>query len=190
MDKKYIKRINEAARRLENSGLADESRWYRKLKDFWQEVETTDLFTGGKKPRLSTVADEKRLIELMNELDRYKGSRYVGQVRKSFKKGFETFKKNKSVQAEAKRRGVEVTEDVYSKARKAMANLTADEKEKFGSDIFIIATMDLEDGFIDDTKLSEIFQRIGEESAFEDEIKGYLKEYGSLENLIETMEEW
>lgn len=190
MDKKYIKRINEAARRLENAGLATESRWYRNLKKFWEEADTADLFTGGKKPRLSTVADEKRLVELMNDLDRYKGSRNVGQVKKSFKKGFETFKKNKAAQAEAKRRGVEITEDTYSKARKAMANLTEDQKEKFGSDIFIIGTMDLEDGFIDDTQLSEIFQRIGEEDAFEDEIKDYLDEYGSLENLIETMEEW
>lgn len=190
MNKKYIKRINEAARRLENAGLANESRWYRNLKKAWEEVTTTDLFTGGKKPRLSTVADEARLIELMNELDRYRGSRNVGQVRKSFKKGFETFKKNKAVQAEAKRRGVDITEDVYSKARKAMGNLTEDEKEKFGSDIFIIATMDLEDGFIDDTQLSEIFQRVGEMTTFENEIKGYLKEYGSLKNLIGTMEEW
>lgn len=190
MDKKYIKRINEAARRLENAGLAEESRWYRTFKNFWQEVETTDLFTGGKKPRLSTVADEKRLIELINELDRYTGSRYVGQVKKSFKKGFEKFKQNKAAQAEAKRRGVEITEDVYRKARKAMSNLTEDEKEKFGSDIFIIATVELEDGTIDDSQISEIFQRVGEMTTFEDEIKNYLDEYGSLENLIETMEEW
>lgn len=190
MDKKYIKRINEAARRLENSGLADESRWYKKLKSFWQEADTTDLFTGGKKPRLSTVADEKRLVELINNLDRYTGSRYVGQVKKSFKKGFETFKKNKSAQAEAKRRGVEITEDVYRKARKAMANLTEDEKEKFGSDIFIIGTMDLEEGIIDDTQISEIFQRVGEMTTFENEIADYLSEYGSLENLMNTMEKW
>ena len=71
-----------------------------------------------------------------------------------------------------------------------MANLTEDQKEKFGSDIFIIGTMDLEDGVIDDTKLSEIFQRISEEESFEDEIKDYLDEYGSLEDLIDTMETW
>lgn len=190
MDKKYIKRINEAARRLENSGLASESRWYRNFKKAWQEVTTTDLFTGGKKPRLSTVADEARLIDLINSLDKYRGSRNVGDVRKSFKKGFETFKRNKSAQAEAKRRGVEITEDTYRKARKAMANLTEDEKEKFGSDVFIIATVELEDGTIDDSQISEIFQRIGEMTTFEDEIKKYLDEYGSLENLIDTMEDW
>lgn len=188
MNKKYIKRINEAARRLENSGLATESRWYRNFKKMSEEVTTADLFTSGNKPRLSTVADETRLVELMNELDKYKGSRNVRQVRKSFKKGFETFKKNKAAQAEAKRRGVNITEDVYKKARKAMSNLTEDEKEKFGSDIFIIATVELEDGTIDGSQISEIFQRIGEMTQFEDEIKSYLDEYGSLENLIATME--
>ena len=112
MNKKYIKRINEAARRLENAGFAEDSAWYKKLKKFWQEAETNDLFTKGKKPRLSTQADEKRLIELMNELDKNRGSRNVGQVRKSFKKGFETFKNNKAALQEARRRGIEITEDV------------------------------------------------------------------------------
>ena len=71
-----------------------------------------------------------------------------------------------------------------------MANLTEDEKEKFGSDIFIIGTMDLEEGIIDDTQISEIFQRVGEMTTFENEIADYLSEYGSLENLMNTMEKW
>ena len=190
MNKKYIKRINEAARRLENAGFAEDSAWYKKLKKFWQEAETNDLFTKGKKPRLSTQADEKRLIELMNELDKNRGSRNVGQVRKSFKKGFETFKNNKAALQEARRRGIEITEDVYRKAKKAMANLTEDEKDKFGSDIFIIATSDLVEGIISDMELNDIFQRIGEMNKFEDEISDYLGEYGSIKNLIEDMEEW
>lgn len=190
MDKNLIKRINEAARRLENASLTEESAWYRKFKKAWEETSTVNAFTKGKKPRLSTIADDKLLSDVVSELNKYNKTKNVGQVRKSLHKGFETFKSNKAAQAEAKRRGIEITEDTYRKARKAMSNLIEDQKEKFGSDIFIIATMDLEEGYIDDTEISEIFQRIGEQTKFDDEIKKYLGEYGSIEKLIDGMESW
>ena len=190
MDKKFIKRINESARRLENAGLTEESKWYRRFKRAWEETSTVNAFTKGKKPRLSTIADDKLLTDVVSDLNKYNKTKNVGQVRKSLHKGFETFKSNKAAQAEAKRRGIEITEDTYRKARKAMSNLIEDQKEKFGSDIFIIATMDLEDGYIDDTEISEIFQRIGEQTQFDDEIKEYLGKYGSVKNLIDTMESW